>query len=82
VRDIQRRDTKRGEYTKLKLSIYGKLLADLQEAKNTITTILDADEKLKETYVNNVQLLLFDYGFSDFEQRQAAAQAIVNLIFY
>ena len=52
------------------------------DARVVMAKYLREDEGLRIVYVANVAMLLHDrYGITDYEKRNAAAEAILNLIF-
>lgn len=54
----------------------------IKRARKKIRKALENDPGLKLGYVSNIAMLLYDkYGIKDYDERNKAAEDILNLIF-
>jgi hypothetical protein len=54
----------------------------IENAREQMCRAFKEDEEFRQTYVANVAMLLFDkYGIINYEERNNAAEDIINLIF-
>ena len=56
---------------------------EIEKARETMRDAFEKDPDFKMGYVANIAMLLHDqYGLTDFGERNAAAEDILELIFY
>jgi hypothetical protein len=56
---------------------------EIKKARETMRKAFDEDPDFKMGYIANIAMLLHDnYGITDYDERNAAAEDILKLIFY